>query len=201
MWVKICGITSLEDARAAVEVGADAIGFIFADSPRRVTAEAVRGISSRIGADVVKVGVFQDSPLEEVLRNIRQCGLDMAQLHGKESSEYCAALAGMAIKTIKLQEVPVPGAIVNCCPVVLLEAPENAGEAFDWAVARPFAAARRTVIAGGLTPGNVAEAVSRARPFGVDVASGVERSARRKDGELMRSFIGQAREAEREMSG
>ncbi len=201
MWVKICGITRLEDALCAAELGADAVGFIFAESPRRVTPECARRIAGSVPRGVTKVGVFADSPLEDVLDVVERCGLDMVQLHGSESPEYCSALGGMVIRTVRLEDVPAVGAVTgHGCSLVLLEAPKTGrragpGDGFDWRAARPFAAARRTLIAGGLAPENVAEAVRLAQPFGVDVASGVERAPRKKDHALMRRFVEEARNA------
>lgn len=202
MWIKICGITRLSDAVAAARFGADAIGFIFAQSPRRIEVDEAREISLRINSDIVRVGVFVNSPLEEVLRIKARCGLDFIQLHGQESVEYCRAAGVPLIKAVaacywedlfKIPSYP--------CHALLIErkeaiAHDSKVHYFDWRLLRFMEVERPVIAAGGLTPSNVSEVIKEARPYGVDVSSGVEKHPGIKSHALMYEFIEQARRAE-----
>lgn len=205
MWIKICGITRLEDAVAAYRFGADAIGFIFADSPRRVTPDRAREISRSMPREPSRVGVFVDSTLDEVERTTEYCGLDLVQLHGHEDEEYCASLGEHVIKAIRLNgnaNLLQEGAYSGM--TLLLDGYSSGGNGHEGEpyerLVRLLAPGRTLIIAGGLDPGNVAEAVSTLRPWGVDVASGVESSPGVKDHALMYSFIERARKAEYEVN-
>ena len=196
MWVKICGITSLEDALTASTFGADAVGFVFADSPRRVTLETARSISLGMPAGPKRVGVFVDSPLEEVQETIRYCGLDLVQLHGTESPEYCSELRDKAIKAIRVRGT---GSVAVSDPEGLKAAREDIMRLLRASPA-VFGDRTRAIIAGGLRPLNLAHAIDLARPYGVDVSSGVEVEPGRKDPVLMYEFIEKARKADFEVS-
>jgi phosphoribosylanthranilate isomerase len=206
MWVKICGITSLEDALTASTFGADAVGFVFADSPRRVTLETARSISLGMPAGPKRVGVFVDSPLEEVQETIRYCGLDLVQLHGTESPEYCSELRDKAIKAIRVRDgmdVVRSRDYRGCRLLFDCHDPARAGgtgRSFDWKLLRLIGDRTRAIIAGGLRPLNLAHAIDLARPYGVDVSSGVEVEPGRKDPVLMYEFIEKARKADFEVS-
>lgn len=205
MWIKICGITRLEDAVAAFRFGADAIGFIFADSPRRVTPERAREISRSMPRGPSRVGVFVDSTLDEVERTTEYCGLDLVQLHGHEDEEYCASLGEHVIKAIRLNgNADLLHAGVYGGRTLLLDGYSSGGNGHEGEpyerLVRLLAPGRTLIVAGGLDPGNVREAVSSLKPYGVDVASGVESSPGVKDHALMYSFIERARKAEYEVN-
>lgn len=210
MWVKICGITRLEDAVSAARFGADAVGFVFAPSPRRVSTEQAARIARQMPAGPARVGVFVNESLERVQEVIEMCGLDMVQLHGDEPSEYCRALNGKAIKALRVNgsldmvratEYSVDGG----CAALLLDGydPEKrggTGKTFDWKIVHLIGGKPRLIVAGGLTPANVGSAVRIARPYGVDVSSGVEKEPGVKDAVLMYKFIEQARKADYEVN-
>jgi len=206
MWIKICGITRLEDAQAASTFGADAVGFVFADSPRRVTPEEARSISLGMPEGTARVGVFVDAPLLEVRETALYCGLDMVQLHGSESPEYCRALGDMVIKAVRVRDgMDVLRSRVYGGTRLLFDChdPERAGgtgRSVDWKLLHLIDSRAQVIIAGGLRPPKVAEAVRLARPFGVDVSSGVESGPGRKDPVLMYEFIEKARKADFEVS-
>lgn len=200
--VKICGITNLEAARVAVDAGADAVGFVFASSRRRVGPETARQIIGALPPFVTPVGVFVDAPLAEVKEIAAFCNLGAVQLHGAEPPEYCAALkaAGFrVIKAFRIKEAKDLEAIVNY-PVhaVLLDTfvpgiAGGTGQVFDWGLLAGKVFQVPVVLAGGLTPENVAAAVRQVRPYAVDVSSGVETGGR-KDPAKIRLFIQRAKE-------
>lgn len=186
--VKICGITSLADARAAVEYGADALGLVFADSPRSIDPETARAIVREFSRNVVFVGVFRDAPLDDVNRIAVRVGLDCVQLHGLESPEYCETLKRCTIKRFAVGDDDLSAAIHQFRVfAALLDPGAGSGRPFDWA--RAMGLPHRIIVAGGLTPENVAAPIRLLRPFGVDVASGVESSPSRKDQSKLRAFI------------
>jgi len=181
MFVKICGITRLEDAQAAVDAGANAVGFVFwPKSPRRVDVERAREIASALPEDVTTVGVFVDQPLHEVNDVARRVGLRAVQLHGSEDSEYVRAMTRPVIKAVAVVGSQTPD--VNAWPsnvTVLLDVHDpvkkgGTGKTIDWTVAASVASRRNVLLAGGLTPQNVGDAIARVRPYGIDVSSGVE---------------------------
>ena len=206
MWIKVCGITRIEDAISAATFGANAVGFVFAASPRRVTPEQVCEISSRMPPGPQKVGIFVDSPIDLVREVADCCGLDLVQLHGGESPDYCAALGDMAIKAIKVgRGTDVLRASRYRCGGLLFDSRGQAGRGgsgrtFDWRLLHLLDDRKRVIIAGGLDPGNVARAIRVAHPYGVDVSSGVEREPGVKDPVLMYEFIQNARRADYEVS-
>jgi phosphoribosylanthranilate isomerase len=199
--VKICGITNLEDAVVAAEAGADALGFLFTEGPRQVSLEKAREIITEIPAFVSRVGVFANAPLEVIQRAIEDCGLDHVQLHGQEPPPLCEVLGNRAIKAFRVKDKTIIREIM-WYPVIhiLLDARDEAGDASGlkaaWRVARGLRTQYRVILGGGLTPENVAKAVAFARPWAVDVASGVELRKGIKDPKKVRSFIRRAKQIE-----
>jgi len=200
--VKICGITRLEDALAAAELGADALGLnLWPGSSRAVRPEAAREIARRLPPFVTAVGVFVNQPREEMLRLARAAGVTALQLHGDEAPEDCRDLGLPVIKAFRVAGPGdlVPIAAYRDVAAVLLDSRSEgfggSGRTFDWELARRAAGPRPLVLAGGLGPENVAAAVRAVRPYAVDTASGVESSPGVKDREKMARFIRAAREA------
>lgn len=201
--VKICGITRAEDALAAVECGADAIGLVFADSPRRITPEEAAEITRSLPAFVCPVGVFVDADVDEVRRTAADAGLHAVQLAGRETPEYVRGLDGVDV--IKCIHVAGSDDIARTaeyegCDILLDTASPRAaggtGEVFPWEFAVELAARRRIILAGGLRPDNVADAVRRVRPWAVDVSSGVESRPGIKDAGKIRRFVENAGSAD-----
>ncbi|MBE0617075.1 MAG: phosphoribosylanthranilate isomerase [Proteobacteria bacterium] len=194
--VKICGLTRRDDALRAAELGADALGFVFAPrSRRRADPKVVADIVRDLPPFVTAVGVFQDQPLEEVRSLVRECGLSLAQLHGSEDAEYLRALDLPLLKAVSLnrredlaQLRRYPGERA----FLLDTGTGGTGQTFDWAWAVEAGRTARIVLAGGLTPDNVAEAVGRVHPWAVDCCSGTEASVGVKDPEKVRLFIERA---------
>ena len=204
--VKICGLTNLEDAQVAVEAGADLLGFIFYEkSPRyvdpRVVADIVSAIK-RAAAVPLCVGVFVNAGPEQILETLAYCALDLAQLHGEEDPASLAALGGRSFKALRPRTVvEAEDAAIRFSPYsppagpdILLDAWHPAlrggsGETGDWQLAAGLAGQYRVLLAGGLTPGNVADAIRQVAPWGVDVASGVEAAPGRKDHDRVREFV------------
>src|SRR5579884_2853778 len=198
--IKICGITNATDAQAAVEAGADALGFVFhRKSPRWVEAKVVKAIVSELPPFVLPVGVFVDEDAKVVRDLMDECGLALAQLHGDESASYCERLGRPVLKAIRLRDrgsflalaefqgrAQVRGFVVDAFSE---EAYGGTGQTADWNLAAEAAKAARILLAGGLTPANVGEAIERVRPYGVDVSSGVEASPGKKDPEKIRAFV------------
>ncbi|CAA9448876.1 MAG: Phosphoribosylanthranilate isomerase [uncultured Rubrobacteraceae bacterium] len=196
--VKVCGMTNVADARVAAEAGADAVGFIFADSPRRVGAEEARRISIALPENVLKVGVFVNAPPEEVLRVASEAGLDMAQLHGDETPETVAAVRAGGLPVMKALRVRNAEALADVerfdADLLLLDAySERArggtGERFDWGAAKSLKGRGNIVVSGGLAPENVREAVDFFEPYGVDASSSLEDAPGKKNEESVRRFI------------
>lgn len=198
MLVKICGITSMQDAEAAVEAGAAALGFVFwPKSPRFIDPHRARAIVSSLPAFVVPIGVFVNQPSAHVRGIAALVRLGAVQLHGDEDVLYVAAMDCPVIKAVSIERREDEADRVDIWPqrtMLLLDAhdPVNrggTGRAVDWSAAARVAAKRRTLLAGGLTPDNVAEAVALVQPFGVDVSSGVERSPGVKDHARIRALF------------
>ncbi|MEM9071771.1 MAG: phosphoribosylanthranilate isomerase [Myxococcota bacterium] len=195
--IKICGLTSLEDAHAAVEAGADALGLNFwPGTPRRIDRRVAAAIASEFRGLVELVGVFVDAPAEDVRSLRADLGLDWVQLHGAESAEEVAALGPRAYKAVGVRDAAdVSAALRFPGPRLLLDArvegamPGGTGVAFEWDLAVEVAKHRELTLAGGLNPDNVAEAVRRVQPARVDVASGVETRPGVKDVNAMRAFV------------
>jgi len=193
--VKICGITNLDDALAAVECGADALGFVFAASPRQVTAEVAREIVDRLPPFICKVGVFVNSDLKKVKETMASCHLDLAQLHGDEDAGYCAALFPRAIKVFTARNVPSEKELRQYrLAAYMLDidkgtALKGSEQTELWQLAHRLGYYGPAILAGGLTPSNVSEAINIAHPYAVDASSGVESRTGKKDHDKMRAFI------------
>jgi phosphoribosylanthranilate isomerase len=196
VFVKICGITSEEDALLAVAMGADALGFIFAaGSPRLMRREHVRDIVKRLPPGVVTVGVFRNERPERVVETVQACGLYGAQLHGHEPISEVRWMP-FVIQGFAAGDPALQAAANGPADVVLIDSPApGTGRAFDWALAEGAPGGVRLLLAGGLHADNVAEAIARVRPWGVDVATGVESSPGRKDARKLRRFVAAARAA------
>jgi phosphoribosylanthranilate isomerase len=196
MIVKICGITRVEDATVAVSLGATAVGFIFwPGSPRRVAPADAAAIGAVLPQEVWKVGVFVDAPADDIRRVIEEARLTAVQLHGNETPAATAAFNARVIKAIALEHVESPEALDEWRGVpILLDANDpvrkgGTGRTIDWHRAAEMAARHDIILAGGLRPGNVAEAIARVRPSGIDVSSGVEASPGVKDHDKLRSLF------------
>ena len=200
MFVKICGTTNEDDALLAVAMGADAVGFIFAPSPRQVSMDRVRDIVRRMPSDVLSVGVFRNELPARVVEITSKAHLGAAQLSGHESAEDTAWVAErvpVAIKAFPAGHEGLEHLADYGADVVMLDNEQpGSGEVFDWSLAEgaPLAG-HRLLLAGGLDVGNVAAAIRRVRPWGVDVATGVESRPGRKDPARLRAFLNAAKEA------
>ena len=195
--IKICGIKTISDALAAMEAGADLIGFNFyPKSPRYIDVGICRDIMSvmRKYGHVTYVGVFVNASVEEIRATIETCGLSLAQLHGDETHEVLSALDGKAFKAFRGIPENINGFERSEAPVLLVDACVKglyggSGITVDWDGAAELAKKYPLLLAGGLTPENVAEAVGRVKPWGVDVASGVESAPGKKDANKMKAFV------------
>lgn len=204
-WIKICGTTSLEDALAAVEAGADALGFIFAPSKRRVTPEQAQKIAEQLPETLDRVGVFVNESGPKILRTVQQAGLTAVQLHGDETPELIFTLRDEVevIKTIQISnnfshQLDEFCGSHGCADSILLDSGSGSGKAFDWESVRPRLNGfnSRFIIAGGLNTGNVAQAISTFSPYGVDAVTGVEKEPGLKDHEKLKAFINAVRKAD-----
>lgn len=223
MWVKICANTCVEDALKACELGADAVGFVFAPSKRRVTQEQVGLISRELPRNVERVGVFGAISVEEIALAVEAAGLDAVQIHGELDLDFADRLGrrlGSGISIIETMHWSVEQDAASSAQVFMQMAAAAAspakyrvlvdakvgnsssggtGRTFNWNKARSVLTSQpelRVIVAGGLDPDNVAEAIRVLRPWGVDVASGVEREPGRKDFDKLKRFIENARGAE-----
>jgi phosphoribosylanthranilate isomerase len=199
VFVKICGITSEEDGLLATALGADALGFIFAPSTRQLTADAARDIVRRLPHEIETVGVFRNERPETVVETVARVGLGGAQLHGHEplrEVRWIRERIPFVIRGYAAGDPALAEATDPAIDVVMLDAPNpGSGKVFDWSLADGAPRGRRILLAGGLTPDNVGEAIARVRPWGVDVSTGVEREPGRKDPTRLRVFIEEARAA------
>jgi len=214
LWVKICGNTSLKDAQLAADAGADAVGFVFAPSPRRVTPEQVAAITPALPASLERIGVFVDADFEWIAAAVEQCGLTGVQLHSSGREGLSAELrrrfgpgirilqvihfseyAGQALSAAQT-DPDLDGILVDSRTATAVG---GTGIAFDWQAARSTifqpGSALKLVAAGGLHPGNVSEAIALLNPWGVDVVSGVEASPGRKNAGKVQAFVKAARAA------
>ena len=199
--VKICGITRLEDALKAVECGADALGFVFAESPRKIASAEAAKIIRALGPWVATVGVFVNEDPATVLRIASECRLTAAQLHGDEDNAYLAKLGGFkTIQAFGVGNEPDRDKINNSAADALLFDAQvkgqrgGTGQTFDWALLRQLSPKKPWIVSGGLNPKNVAQAVKTLSPYGVDVSSGVESAPGRKDPQLVKEFIFNAKQ-------
>ncbi|WP_080887605.1 phosphoribosylanthranilate isomerase [Nitrospira japonica] len=204
--IKICGITNEEDAAAALLAGADALGFVFyRKSPRWIDPTVAGRIISSLPPFVAAVGVFVNEEVKVVRDLMDGCGLALAQLHGDETAAYCLELARPAVKALRIKDrgsflalaefqgrAGIRGFLLDAYAE---DAYGGTGRTVDWALAAEAARSASVLLAGGLTPENVAEAIRAVRPYGVDVSSGVESTPGKKDAEKVRRFIQSAREA------
>ncbi|WP_020676958.1 phosphoribosylanthranilate isomerase [Geopsychrobacter electrodiphilus] len=198
--VKICGITSVEDALAAVAAGADALGFVFYDkSPRAVTAAQAAVIIRALPPFISTVGLFVNETRVVIEQTVSACGLDLIQLHGDETPQDCLFPGRRVIKALRVRDAGSLAAAADYeVSGLLLDAWSDqlyggSGESFDWQLLQDFADQHPVILAGGLNPQNVAEAIRQVRPFAVDVSSGVESAPGRKDHAEMAEFIRQVR--------
>jgi len=198
--IKICGITNAADAQKAAEFGADALGFVFyPKSPRAIQPDAAKRIIAALPPFMLSVGVFVNQPEETVRRIVDTCGLALAQIHGDESAAYCESLGRPVLRAIRLKDrksflalaeykgrMGVRGFVVDAFSQ---EAYGGTGQTVDWSLAAEAAKAAPILLAGGLTPENVQEAITQVNPYGVDVSSGVESSPGKKDHQKLHDFI------------
>lgn len=200
MWVKICGITNEEDALMAVALGADAVGFVFAPSSRQVTVGTARDIARRLPPEIMTVGVFRDQDERFVTQAVLEAGLTGVQLHGHETPAFAEALRPRPKVLIVAFAAGSPGIErydeYHADALMLDAATPGSGKVFDWDLVDDVPDNRRLILAGGLHPDNVADAIGRVNPWGVDVSSGVEASPGQKDPRLVQAFIRAARAAE-----
>ncbi len=206
-WIKFCGTTSVDDALAAVNAGADALGFIFAASPRRVTVQQALQIIHELPQSVERIGVFRDETAEGIRKIVTEVALTGIQLHGEENAPEVYDSLPRSRDSLRIIKTLIArkgfatrldegkGRIVSAW---LLDSGAGSGHVFDWQAARAQLGQRqeRFIIAGGLTPENVGEAVRAFSPWGVDVVSGIEQEPGRKDRTKMRAFVAAVRRAE-----
>jgi len=198
--VKICGITNLEDALAAADAGADALGFIFyPESPRFIEPGEVRNIVSKLPVFITTVGVFVNEKEEMIRRIIRESGVQVLQFHGEESPWLCTRFREKVIKVFRVRDLDsIDSMKMYPVDTFLLdtyheEVRGGSGKTFDWKIAEKAKEYGRIILSGGLTPSNVGEVIIRIRPYGVDVSSGVEISPGKKDHRKIRDFIREVR--------
>ncbi len=200
-WIKICGITNIEDALKVVELEADALGFVFYEkSPRKITKEEAKEIISSLPKGIVKIGLFVDELEEKVNEITAYCNFDILQFHGDETPDYCKKFPQKIIKAFRIKDkeslINIPKYEVDYC---LLDAyseaaPGGTGRTFNWELAiaaKKFG--RPIILSGGLNPENVVGAIEKVAPFGVDVSSGVELSPGKKDYKKLKEFITKVR--------
>jgi len=201
-YIKICGITNLQDARQAAALGVDALGFIFAPSPRKIEPSVAQEIISGLPLSIEKVGVFVNEDIREVKRIADLCGLDALQFHGQETPEYCRQVSLRVIKAIRVrdsQSIEVIQAYPFAAALLDTYSPGRAGgtgETFNWEWAREARRKVNFILSGGLDPGNVRRAIHLLHPAGVDVCSGVEKAPGRKDLFKMMEFVKEVRRAD-----
>lgn len=204
--VKICGLTRDEDVQAAIKAGADAVGFVFAVSPRQVSIDTAIRLSSYVPASVLRVGLFMNQDRSDIQRVVGSVPLELLQFHGGESERECSVFKLPWLKAVAMEdaqsltraEVDFPGA-----SGLLLDSHSQghrggSGRSFDWSLARPVA--KPVWLAGGLNAVNVGQAIQIVRPYAVDVSSGVESQPGIKDASMMRAFVQVVREVENKLS-
>lgn len=206
--IKICGITNIEDALTAVEAGADALGFVFAESPRKIDVDTARDIIEHLPESVASVGVFANQDVDEIIAVIKHTGLQLAQLHGEIDHKFCALSKEIGcervVRALRIRSIDdisrAAQDLSKCgCGAILLDAHVEGmmggtGKTFDWDLAiEARSIGKPIILAGGLTPDNVEEAVRKVHPYAVDVSTGVEASPGKKDHEKIKEFIRNAR--------
>ncbi|MBI4744556.1 MAG: phosphoribosylanthranilate isomerase [Actinobacteria bacterium] len=194
--IKICGITNIEDAILAVDLGADALGFVFAESPRKIDLEAAKIIISMIPPFVSRVGVFVNEEEEKVKEIARECKLDVLQFHGDESPSYCNKFTEQkVIKAFRMKDLSdLDGFAFYSTSAFLLDAFSEdlyggTGKTFNWEIALQAKKYGRIILSGGLNPENIKKAVTLVEPYAVDASSGLEKEPGKKDSEKMKAFF------------
>ncbi len=207
MKVKICGITCLEDALAAVEYGADAIGFVFApDSPRKVSVERAHHIISKLPPFITTVGLLTGGDKAEINDMVWKSGLDMIQFHGDFKTSILQSFSNRAIQVVKIKDAASLDSVSSVSArAVLLDTYHEkvaggSGHSFHWEIAKKAAPLGKIILAGGLTPDNVQTAIRQGQPYAVDVSSGVEAEQGKKDFNKMKRFIQAAKEMEADLA-
>ena len=199
MFIKICGITNEQDALLAVALGADALGFVFAPSPRQISPALAREIVKRLPPETVTVGVFRNETPSRVVEIVNEARLQGAQLHGHETPAMTAEVATevrFVIKAVVAGSQDAAHANSFASDAILVDGLHpGSGTAYDWELLQDIPTDIRLMLSGGLTPDNVAAGIAQVRPWGVDVSSGVEKAPGRKDAVKMRHFITNARDA------
>ena len=204
MKIKICGITDRSDALEAASLGADILGFVFyPESKRHIEPYRAASIIRTLPASTGKAGVFVDEPADVVRETAVSCGLDVLQFHGSETSGYCGSFRQdyRVIKAFRIRSKkdlsPINGydADYYLLDTYVSGSAGGTGVAFDWKILKDFEFLKPVILSGGLTPENVAAAIREVSPYGVDVSTGVEKSPGKKDHELMKRFIEEARKA------
>jgi phosphoribosylanthranilate isomerase len=199
VFVKICGITTEDDALLAVALGADAVGFVFAPSKRQIGIDQARDIARRLPPEILTVGVFRDELPERVIDTVFAAGLKAAQLSGHEPPSVTREVKSrvrFVIQSFAAGSSALDRAAEHGADVVMVDTPDpGGGRVFDWTLIDGVSLRERVLLAGGLTAENVAEAISLVRPWGVDVSTGVERDPGRKDAVKMKAFIEAAKAA------
>ena len=196
MRVKICGITNKEDALIAADLGADALGFVFAKgSPRIITSEAARNIIDKLPPFIVPVGVFVDSSVEEIISIIEHTGIQCVQLHGNESPSECSKINVPVIKAFRVDEhfqadillrFPARAYLLD---TFVKESAGGTGKTFDWNTALAAKAYGRIILAGGLTPENISDAIKKVQPYGIDISSSIESVPGKKDKQKLQQLF------------
>jgi len=208
--VKICGITNIEDALAAIEAGANALGFVFAESPRKIDSDTALSIIKSLPVHIAAVGVFADQEPSDILQIMEKADLHFAQIHGGVDESFAGALEGvqwgliraLRIGSIEDIEQAAEDSLIAVCDAILLDSRVEGivggtGQTFNWElVIQARALGKPVILAGGLTPENVEEAVRQTRPYAVDVSTGVEASPGKKDHAKIKEFIQNARKTE-----
>lgn len=198
MFIKICGITNIEDAMLAAKLGASALGFIFAPSKRQITPKDAADIISQLPQDIEKIGVFVNEKKENIIKISEQCGLTCVQLHGNESPQLCLEI-GQYFKVIKAVKIDKTGQTKTNqdYPVwkILLDTympyvEGGSGQSFNWVILNEFDL-DEVIVAGGLNPNNIYELLSQFKPFGIDLSSGIEASPGKKDEKKLKRFFQQ----------
>jgi phosphoribosylanthranilate isomerase len=193
MFVKICGITNEDDALLSVAMGADAVGFIFAPSTRQVAAQVVYDITRRLPPEILTVGGFRNEHPKLVVDTARRAGVKAVQLSGRETPAQTIEIAKhfrWVIKAFGSDDENLPRADQYGTDMIMIDGPEpGSGKVFDWSLAGDAPDSLKLILAGGLTPENVGAAITEVKPWGVDVATGVEKSPGKKDALAVKRFI------------